>query len=162
MNLAAHIYVPDDFSENRPCPAIDFSGRYNQVKEQAGAVYANRLAELGYVTIVFDHVGYGGSEGEIRNNENYWIKIDRIRDAISYMGTLPFVDRENLFGLGVRESGGYMALVSATDKRLKAFASVSGMLGNKSSYFYAMGRETVTAAIAMQNAGRQKPMKPAK
>lgn len=105
---------------------------------------------------MFDHVGYGDSEGEIRNNENSWIKIESIRDAISYMGTLPFVDRENLFGLGVCASGGYMALVAATDKRLKAIASVSGMLGNKSSYFDAMDRETVTAVIAMQNAGRQK------
>ncbi len=84
------------------------------------------------------------------------MKIESIRDAISFMGTLPFVDRDNLFGLGVCASGGYMALVATTDKRLKAIATVSGMLGNKASYFETMDRATITGLIAMQNAGRQK------
>ncbi len=156
LNLAAHVYAPSGFDENGRYPAIVFSGPFNQVKEQTGAIYAARLAELGYVSIVFDHVGYGDSEGEIRNNENSFVKIESIRDAISYMGTLSYVDRDNLFGLGVCASGGYMALVATTDKRLKAVASVSGMLGNQMSYFGVMDRETVTAVIAMQNAGRQK------
>lgn len=156
LNLAAHLYTPGGFDENSSYPSIVFSPPFNQVKEQTGAVYARRLAELGYVTIVFDHIGYGDSEGEIRNNENSWIKIESIRDAISYMGTLSFVDRDNLFGLGVCASGGYIALVATTDKRLNAVASVSGMLGNQESYFGVMDRETVTGVIAMQNAGRQK------
>ena len=156
LNLAAHLYTPEGFNEAGSYPAVVFSSAFNQVKEQAGAVYGPRLAKLGYVTIVFDHIGYGDSEGELRNNENSFVKIESIRDAISFMGTLPFVDRDNLFGLGVCASGGYMALVATTDKRLKAIASVSGMLGNKASYFEAMDRETVTGLIAMQNAGRQK------
>lgn len=105
---------------------------------------------------MFDHLGYGDSEGEIRNDEKAFIKIESIRDAVSFMGTLPFVDRDNLFGLGMCASGGYMALVATTDKRLKAIASVAGMLGNQTSYFGTMDRETVTAVIAAQNAGRQK------
>ena len=155
-NLAAHLYIPEGFDENGSYPAIIYSGPFNQVKEQTGAVYGPRLAERGYVTIVFDHIGYGDSEGEIRNNENSFVKIESIRDTISFMGTLPFVDRQRLFGLGVCASGGYIALVATTDKRLKAIASVSGMLGNRESYFGAMDRETITALIAAQNAGRQK------
>lgn len=108
------------------------------------------------MTLVFDHLGYGESEGELRNNENSFVKIETIRDAISYLATLPFVDRDRLFGLGVCASGGYMALVATTDKRLKAVATVSGMMGNKASYFEAMDREAVTELIAMQNAGRQR------
>ncbi|MES0810146.1 alpha/beta hydrolase [Roseibium sp. SCPC15] len=156
LTLAAHLYTPEGFGEGGSYPAVVISSAFNQVKEQTGAVYGKRLAELGYVAISFDHIGYGNSEGEIRNNENAFVKIESIRDAISFMGTLPFVDRGNLFGLGVCASGGYMALVATTDKRLKAVASVSGMLGNKASYFEAMDRETVTGLIAMQNAGRQK------
>ena len=154
--LTAHLYTPEDFDADGCYPAIVFSPPFNQVKEQTGAVYAPRLAALGYVTIVFDHIGYGDSEGELRNNENAFIKIESIRDAISFMGTLPFIARDKLFGLGVCASGGYMALVATTDKRLKAVASVSGMLGNKASYFGAMDRDTITGLIAMQNAGRQK------
>jgi len=156
LSLAAHLYIPEGFNPTDSYPAIVFSSAFNQVKEQTGAVYGPRLAKLGYITIVFDHIGYGDSEGEIRNNENAFIKIESIRDAISFMGTLPFVDRDNLFGVGVCASGGYMALVATTDKRLKAIASVSGMLGNQKSYFGSMDRETVTALIKAQNAGRQK------
>ncbi len=155
-NLAAHLYTPEGFDETGSYPAVVISSAFNQVKEQTGAVYGARLAALGYVAISFDHVGFGDSEGELRNNENSFIKIESIRDAISFMGTLPYVDRDNLFGLGICASGGYMALVATTDKRLKAIASVSGMLGNKASYFEAMDRETITGLIAMQNAGRQK------
>ncbi len=156
QKLAANLYTPEGFDPEGRYPAVVMSSAFNQVKEQTMAVYGPRLAALGYVAIGFDHIGYGESEGEIRNNENSWIKIESIRDAISFMGTLPFVDRDNLFGLGVCASGGYMALVATTDKRLKAIASVSGMLGNQMSYFGAMDRETVTGLISAQNAGRQK------
>ena len=156
LNLAAHLYTPKGFNEAGSYPAVVFSPAFNQVKEQTGAVYGPRLAELGYVMIAFDHLGFGDSEGTPRNNENSFVKIESIRDAISFMGTLPFVDRDKLFGLGVCASGGYMALVATTDKRLKAIATVSGMMGNKASYFESMDRETITAVIAMQNAGRQK------
>lgn len=154
--LAAFLYTPEGFDETKSYPAVVMSPPFNQVKEQTMDVYGPRLAAAGYVAIGFDHIGYGASEGDIRNNENSWLKIESIRDAISYMGTLPFVDRDNLFGLGVCASGGYMALVATTDKRLKAVASVSGMVGNKASYFETMDRETITGLIAMQNAGRQK------
>ena len=156
LKLSAHLYTPEGFDPNGRYPAIVFSSAFNQVKEQTGAVYGPLLAKRGYVTIVFDHIGYGDSEGEIRNNENAFVKIESIRDAVSFMGTLTFVDRDNLFGIGVCASGGYMALTATTDKRLKAIASVSGMMGNKASYFEAMDRETVTVLIAAQNAGRQK------
>lgn len=156
VQLAGHLYLPEGFDSNATYPSVEFSPPFNQVKEQTGAVYAEHLAKRGYITIVFDHLGYGDSEGDIRNNENSFIKIESIRDAVSYMGTLPFVDKEQLFGLGVCASGGYMALVATTDKRLKAIATVSGMMGNKASYFETMDRETITGLIAMQNAGRQK------
>ena len=154
--LAANLYVPEGFDASRSYPAVILSPPFNQVKEQTSAVYGEKLAALGYVALAFDHIGYGDSEGEIRNNENSFIKIESIRDATSFMGTLPFVDRENLFGVGVCASGGYMALVATTDKRLKAIASVAGMLGNQASYFEAMDRETITNLIAAQNAGRQR------
>lgn len=154
--LAGHLYLPDGFNQAERYPAVVFSGPFNQVKEQTGAVYARKLADHGYVVLVFDHLGYGDSEGALRNNENAFVKIESIRDAVSYMGALRFVDRGALFGLGICASGDYMALAATTDKRLKAIASVSGRLGNKASYFESMDRETVTALIAAQNAGRQK------
>lgn len=155
-SLSSYLYLPPGFDPTKAYPSVVYSGPFNQVKEQTGDIYGQELAQKGFVVLNFDHVGYGESEGQIRDYENSFIKIESIRDAISYLGTLSFVDRDNLFGLGICASGGYMALVATTDKRLKAIASVSGMLGNQQSYFGAMDRETVTALIAAQNAGRQK------
>ena len=105
--------------------------------------------------LVFDHLGYGESEGRVRNNEHAFIKMESIRDAISFVRTLPFVDRTRVFGLGICASGSYMALVATTDKRLKAIATVSGRMSNKASYFETMDREAVTALIAGANEARQ-------
>ncbi|GAA5316363.1 MAG: alpha/beta hydrolase [Candidatus Pelagadaptatus aseana] len=156
LMLAGLLFLPEGFDPAQKYPAVIFSPPFNQVKEQTGTVYGRHLAQKGYITLVFDHAGYGDSEGQIRNNENAFVKMESIRDAISYLGSLPFINQDKLYGLGVCASGGYMALVATTDKRLKAIATVSGMMGNQASYFATMDRETVTGLITMQNAGRQK------
>ena len=155
-NLAGHLYTPDKFDASKKYPTVIFSGPFNQVKEQTGAVYANKLSNKGYIVLVFDHLGYGDSEGSIRNFENPFWKLEGIRDGISYLGTLPFVDRGKLFGLGVCASGGYMPIVATTDKRLKAIATVSGMMDNTASYFGVMKKEEILPLIKMANAARQK------
>ena len=90
----------------------------------SGALYGRKFAAKGFVALSFDHVGYGDSEGEIRNFENPAVKMESIRDAISYLRSLPFVDREKFYGLGACASGGHMPIVATTDKRLKAIAAV--------------------------------------
>ena len=154
--LAGHLYLPGEFDPAKTLPAVVYSGPFNQVKEQAGAVYGRALARRGYSVLVFDHLGYGGSEGRVRNNEHAFIKMEGIRDAISFVCALPFVDRKRVFGLGMCASGGYMALVATTDKRLNAIATVCGMMSNRASYFETLDRQTVTALIAGANAARQK------
>ncbi|NER34283.1 MAG: alpha/beta hydrolase [Oscillatoria sp. SIO1A7] len=154
--LAGNLYAPEGFDPSGSYPTAIYSPPFNQVKEQSGAIYCRKLAQKGYIALAFDHIGYGDSEGEIRNNENPFIKMESIRDGISFLGTLSFVDRERLFGLGMCASGGYMALVATTDKRLKAIATVCGMMSNQASYFKTMDRETVCAVIAAANTGRQK------
>ena len=121
-----------------------------------GAVYGEKMAALGYVFLSFDHFGYGDSEGELRDNENPFVKMESIRDAISYLGTLPFVDREKIFGLGGCASGGYIPIVAVTDKRLKAIATVSGMMDNTGFYFKSMTKEQLVPLFKMANAARQK------
>lgn len=154
-NLSAHLYTPKDFDIAGKYPTVIFSPPFNQVKEQTGAVYGQHFAERGYAVLVFDHLGYGDSEGEVRNYENANIKMESIRDGISFLCTLPCVDQDKLFGLGVCASGGYMTLVAVTDKRLKAVASVSGMLGNKLMYLDVMDRSAVIASAKAANQARQ-------
>ena len=154
--LSGHLYVPQSFEPNRRYPTVVISGPFNQVKEQTGAVYGKKLAEKGYVALVFDHLGYGDSEGPIRNNEKASWKMDGIRDAVSYLGTLPFVDREKIYGLGVCASGGYMPIVATTDKRLRAIATVSGMMDNSGFYFESLSKEQLMPLFKMANDARQK------
>ena len=156
VKLAGLLFTPENFDANRKYPAVVFSGPFNQVKEQMGAVYGKKMAAKGYVFLSFDHLGYGDSEGEIRNNENSYIKMESIRDAISYLGTLGFIDKTKLYGLGGCASGGYMPLVAVTDKRLAAIATVSGMMDNKASYFGVMTKEQLMPLFDMANKARQK------
>ena len=153
--LAANLYTPEGFDASGSYPTVLFSPPFNQVKEQTGAIYGRKLARRGYVVLVFDHIGYGDSEGEIRNYENANIKMESIRDCVSFLGTLSFVDRDRLFGLGICASGGYMALVATTDKRFQAIATVSGMMDNKSFFFGLMDRDTAVAALKTANDARQ-------
>ncbi len=156
LKLSANLYVPDDFDREASYPAVIFTGPFNQVKEQTGAVYGAKLAKQGYVALVYDNPGYGDSEGDIRNFENPYSKMEAVRDGVSFIGTLPFVDKDRLYGLGVCAGGGYMPLVAVTDKRLTAIATVSGMMDNRASYFDVMTREQIIPLLQMANAARQK------
>lgn len=155
-DLAAHLYTPVGFDATRTYPTVLFSGPFNQVKEQTGAIYGEKLADKGYVVLVFDHLGYGESQGEIRNYENPNTKMESIRDAVSFLNTLPYVNSEKLFGLGVCASGGYMPIVATTDKRIKAVVTVSGMMNNSAAYFGVMSKEQIAPLFKMANDARQK------
>lgn len=155
-NLAGNLYTPETFDATQQYPTVIYSPPFNQVKEQSGAVYARKLAARGYVVLVFDHLGYGDSEGEIRNFEHAQWKMEGIRDGVSYLRTLPFVDRTRLYGLGMCASGGYMAIVATTDKRLKAITTVCGMMDNTRTYFGEMSREHIVPLLEAANEARQR------
>ena len=154
--LAGNLYIPEGFDTSGKYPTVVFSGPFNQVKEQMGAKYGQKFANKGYVFLAFDHLGYGDSEGEKRDSENPFIKMESIRNAISYLRTLPFVNREKFYGYGACASGGYMPLVAVTDKRMKAIATVSGMMDNQASYFGVMTKEQLMPLFAFANEARQK------
>ncbi len=130
LNLAGNLYLPSDFDASKKYPTIVFTGPMTQVKEQMASVYGEKFSERGYVFLAFDHSGFGESEGEIRGYENVASKINDVEDAISYLRTLPFVDREQLYGVGGCMGANTMVYTAVTDKRLKKIAVVSGMLAN--------------------------------
>ena len=154
--LSGLVFTPENFDENQQYPTVVYSGPFNQVKEQMGTAYGKKFAENGYVFLSYDPYSFGESEGEVRNNEHAHYKMESIRDAISFLRTLPFVNREKFYGYGGCASGGYMALVAVTDKRLKAIATVSGMMDNQASYFNAMTKEQITPLFEFANEARQK------
>lgn len=156
LRLAGLLFLPDGFDPSRKYPTVVFTGPFNQVKEQTGAFYGRKLAEQGYVTLSFDHQGYGESEGHIRHYEYAPAKIEGIQDAVSFLRMQGFVDRERLFGLGICAGGSHMAYAALTDKRIKKVAFVAGMMVNTLVQFTVNGTKKADAMLAAANEARQR------
>ena len=142
LKLVGHLYVPENFDESRKYPTIVFTGPFNQVKEQMGAVYGEKLAKKGFIFLTFDHQGFGESEGLIRNYEHTGNKINGLQDAISFLRMHSFVDREKFYGLGACAGGNTMVYAAVADKRLKKIGLVSALLAHTVMTFVAGGKRT--------------------
>lgn len=156
LKLAGHLYTPPNFDPNKQYPAIIFTGAFNQIKEQTGAVYGKKLAAKGYVFLAFDHQGYGDSEGLIRNYEYAPSKIEGIQDGISFLRMQDFVNRDRVYGIGLCAGGTHMAYTALTDKRLKKISLVGGMLVNPMIQFIANNRKKSDEILLKANEARQK------
>jgi len=95
------------------------------VKEQAAGVFAKALSEKGFIALAFDYRTYGESEGEPRQYENPVDKTEDIQNAISFLSAHENVDSEGIGALGVCASSSYIATALASDRRVKAFGTVS-------------------------------------
>ena len=123
--IAANVYTPANFDSNQKYPAIVVAHPNGGVKEQVAGLYAQRLAELGYITIAFDAAYQGGSEGLPRNIDTPANRVEDIRAAANFLSTFNGADVDRLGVLGICGGGGYTIKASQTDKRLKAVATIS-------------------------------------
>lgn len=123
--VVGNVYCPDDFDPNKQYPAIVVGGPLGTVKEQAAGVFAESLAKSGFVTLAFDYRMYGESEGEPRQYENPVKKTEDIQNAISFLSAHENVDSESVGALGICASSSYIATALTSDRRVKAFGTVS-------------------------------------
>ena len=122
--MAGLLRLPDNFNLSDNYPAIVVTGPMLSVKEQAQSVYAERLTEAGYVTLVFDGTYFGESEGTPRGQELPDVKQSDIEGAVDFLCSLPFVDNNRIGGLGICGSGSYMSVAGVKEPRLKAVAAI--------------------------------------
>lgn len=135
LKMAGNLYLPKDFNENKKYPVIITVHPGGGVKEQTSGLYAQKMAEQGYVTLAFDASHQGESEGLPRFLENPTERVEDIKSAIDYVTTLKFVDAKKIGLIGICAGGGYSVNVSLTDKRIKATAVASPVsTGNKKGW----------------------------
>lgn len=118
ITLAADIYIPKDAAG--PLPAIAVSGPFGAVKEQASGLYAQTLAERGFLTIAFDPSYTGESGGEPRYVASPDINTEDFSAAVDFLSTRNDVDPARIGILGICGFGGFAINAAAIDTRIKA------------------------------------------
>lgn len=122
ITLAADLYLPKNRS-GQQLAALAVGGPFGAVKEQSSGLYAQTMAEHGYVTLAFDPSYTGESGGEPRNVASPDINTEDFSAAVDFLGLQPFVDRNRIGIIGICGWGGMALNAAAVDKRIKAVAT---------------------------------------
>lgn len=119
ITLAADLYLPKNRGNQR-LPALAVGGPFGAVKEQSSGLYAQTMAERGFVTLAFDASYTGESSGEPRNVASPDINTEDFSAAVDFLGLHASVDRERIGIIGICGWGGMALNATAVDKRIKA------------------------------------------
>ncbi|MFD2099070.1 alpha/beta hydrolase [Flagellimonas iocasae] len=124
ITLAGDLYTPKNTAGEK-LSALAISGPFGAVKEQASGLYANQMAERGFVVLAFDPSYTGESGGEPRHVASPDINTEDFSAAIDFLGLQQNVDREKVGIIGICGFGGFALNATAVDKRVKAVATTS-------------------------------------
>ncbi|GAB2879695.1 alpha/beta hydrolase [Uliginosibacterium flavum] len=125
MKIVGNLFIPKGMDKKAKNPAIVVGHPMGAVKEQSANLYAQKLAEQGFITLAIDQAFWGESEGKPRNAVAPDIYAESFSAAVDYLGTRPFVDRERIAALGICGSGSFVISAAKIDPRIKAVATVS-------------------------------------
>lgn len=126
VTMVGNLYYHEHMDRTKKYPVIVCTHAAGMVKEQASGLYAQKLAENGFITLAFDASHQGESGGEPRFLEAPTERVEDIKTAIDYLTTLPFVDQTKIGAFGICAGSGYSINAAMTEKRIKAVAGVSG------------------------------------
>lgn len=150
LQVAGILNLPENAEKKKQNPAIVCVHPGSSCKDQTAGIYAEKLAEIGYVTIAFDASYQGESEGEPRFIEDPAVRVEDIRCAVDYLSTLDFVDKNRIGVLGVCAGGGYAVYAAMTERRIKAVGTVVGVNIGRSY------RETLNSIPTLEAIGQQR------
>jgi uncharacterized protein len=124
ISLVGDLYTPKNIGDQK-LSAIVLSGPFGAVKEQSSGLYAQTMAERGFIALAFDPSYTGESGGEPRNVASPDINTEDFSAAVDYIGLLPNVDRNRIGIIGICGFGGMALNAAAVDKRVKAVVTTS-------------------------------------
>ena len=123
ITLAADLYVPK--GADGPLPAIAVSGPFGAVKEQCSGLYAQSMAERGFLTLAFDPSFTGESGGNVRYMASPDINTEDFMAAVDYLSLHEKVDPARIGIIGICGWGGMAINTAALDTRVKATAAMT-------------------------------------
>lgn len=125
MQVTSNLVTPKNLNRQAKTPAIIVGHPMGAVKEQSSMLYAQKLAEQGFITLAIDLPFWGESEGQPRNLVAPELYTEAFSAAVDYLGTTDFIDRDRIGVLGICGSGGFSISAAKIDPRLKAVATIS-------------------------------------
>lgn len=125
INVAANVYTPADYDASKKYAVVVVAHPNGGIKEQTAGLYAQRLAEAGYISIAADAMYQGGSGGEPRHTDKPAYRTEDIRGMADFISNYTGVDANRLGVLGICGGGGYTLKAAQGDKRFKAVATLS-------------------------------------
>lgn len=125
IQIAANVYTPAGYDPAKKYPTVVVAHPNGGVKEQVAGLYAQRLAEQGYITITADAAYQGASGGLPRSVDKPANRIEDIHGMADYISQYPGVDAARIGLFGICGGGGYALKAAQTDKRFKALATLS-------------------------------------
>ena len=125
IKLVADLYVPRNLDRTKRAPALIVGHPYGGVKEQTSGLYAQTMAERGFITLAFDASYNGESGGQPHFIASPEAFVEDFSASVDYLGANPLVDRDRIGVIGVCGSGGFGLAAAEIDPRIKAVATVS-------------------------------------
>jgi len=125
ITVAADLYMPKDMDKSKKYPGIIVGTPYGGVKEQGAGIYAQTMAERGFVAMAFDESYNGESGGTPRHVSSPDIFVEDFSAGVDFLGTRSFVDRNRIGVIGICGSGAFALTAAQVDHRIKAVATAS-------------------------------------
>jgi fermentation-respiration switch protein FrsA (DUF1100 family) len=158
MKVTGNLYIPKNLDRSRKHAAIVVGHPMGAVKEQSANLYAQKMAEQGFVTLSLDLSFWGESEGPPRNAVSPDMYSEDFSAAVDFLRSQAVVDRERIGALGICGSGSFVVSAAKIDPRMKAIATVSmydmgaaNRNGLKKSQTLEQRKQGIAAAVAQRD-----------
>ena len=125
IELVGDLYTPKTMNKEDKLPAVAISGPFGAVKEQSSGLYAQTLAERGFITLAFDPSYTGESKGTPRHVASPDINTEDFSAAVDYLSNNKNVNPDRIGILGICGFGGFAINAAAIDTRIKATTAVT-------------------------------------